>query len=620
MYAIVFLILDASFVIGSSGPFIQTIALAASAGARIIAVIDHPDTAINVYADDGVKADHQTFKDDIVLKDVSFAYPARPGEVVLDKVSFQLKAGTTIGIVGASGSGKSTVAALLLRLYDPAQGTVSVGDIEFRNFNLASLRSQISLVDQDPAIFSGTIFTNIRQGLGVRLAGLSEEEERDRCVHAAKEADAWSFIEALPDGMDTKLGEPAGTKLSGGQKQRLCLARALVGDPSLLILDEATSALDANSEASILGALAKVRAAGNRTIVMIAHRLATVKDADNIIVMGRARVIEKGSHAELMTRENGAYRGLVEAQQLEPAGGSSDAEKGDEDEKVVESTSAVVNGAPQIQTALDYNPATVRPMSAWTVIRRCFALSRSEWPFTALAVSASIVTGGLILGESLIFGNLVAILNITDDPSLVESKANFFCLMFFVLALIALAAYTISGTCFGIASEHLILRTRDLSLRTILRQDAEWFLQPGRSTAALTSVLSMDSGHLSGLTGVILGTVFSGAASVIGGAILAHIVAWRIAIVLFSTSPVLILAGYFRLHVIAKLEERNQREYTEAAAIATEAFSAIRTVAALGTERDVADRFRGSINRHRGQTMKDTVLGNLLLAFALAIT
>jgi ABC-type bacteriocin/lantibiotic exporter with double-glycine peptidase domain len=251
-----------------------------------------------------------------------------------------------------------------------------------------------------------------------------------------------------------------------------------------------------------------------------------------------------------------------------------------------------------------------------TIIKRCVALSRARLFFTLAAMLGSLITGGLIIGESITFGHLVQLLN----GAVPSQQVNFYCLMFFIIAIAALLGYITSGICFGVVSEHLIFKTRDISLRTILRQDMEWFLHLGRSVSSLVSVISMDSGHLSGLSGVIIGTIISALVSVVGGAILAHIVAWKIAIVLFATSPVVILAGFFRLRVLAKLEENNQNAYIEAASLATEACGSIRTIAALGTEKETSKRFRLAVDKYREQTFRDTALGNLILAFALAIT
>lgn len=189
--------------IGRPGPFIQSFSQAASAGRRILDLIDYPDISINVYSKQGLQASQKNFGEgrEIVFKDIGFSYPARPEEPVLDSVNLKIKTGSSVGIVGASGSGKSTIAALLLRLYYPSQGAISIDGHSVPEFNLSSLRNQIALVDQDPAVFSGSIYTNIRDGY--KGAELSEDEMRGRCVKAAKPADTWSFIELLPNGIDT---------------------------------------------------------------------------------------------------------------------------------------------------------------------------------------------------------------------------------------------------------------------------------------------------------------------------------------------------------------------------------------------------------------------------------
>jgi ATP-binding cassette subfamily B (MDR/TAP) protein 1 len=240
IYAVVFLILDASFVLGSFGPFIQTFAMSAAAGQSVLEILDHPTTSIDVYSAKGKPAEKRHFEKDIVFSTVSFVYPARPTVRILDEVSLRFKPGQVTGLVGPSGSGKSTVTSLLMRLYDPTYGTVSLGQDTLKLFNIQSLRSHIALVTQNPVLFTGTIFDNIRLGL---RRPLSDDEALAVCTAAAAEAHC-DFIERLPDGIHTKIGSGPHSQLSGGQKQRVTLARALAGDPSLLLLDEFTSAMD----------------------------------------------------------------------------------------------------------------------------------------------------------------------------------------------------------------------------------------------------------------------------------------------------------------------------------------------------------------------------------------
>jgi ABC-type multidrug transport system fused ATPase/permease subunit len=240
IYAVVFLILDASFVLGSFGPFIQTFAMSAAAGQSVLEVLDHPPTNIDVYSAKGKPARKTHFEKEIVFSSVSFVYPARPTVRILNEVCLRFVPGQVTGLVGPSGSGKSTVTSLLMRFYDPTYGTISLGQDTLKSFNIQSLRSHVALVTQHPILFTGTIFENIRLGL---RESLSDEEALVRCEAAAKEAYC-DFIERLPDGMHTKIGSGPQSQLSGGQKQRITLARALVGNPALLLLDEFTSAMD----------------------------------------------------------------------------------------------------------------------------------------------------------------------------------------------------------------------------------------------------------------------------------------------------------------------------------------------------------------------------------------
>jgi ATP-binding cassette, subfamily B (MDR/TAP), member 1 len=283
VYAVVFLILDASFVISQFGPFIQTFALAAAAGSNVFQFLDHPESHINVYSPEGLRASRDIFNSDICFHSVNFVYPARPTLRVLEGLNLKIKPARFVGVAGVSGSGKSTLSSLLQRLYDHISGKITMGSRNIKDFNVSSWRSHISIVNQDPVLFSGTVLSNIKHGLTQNHD--PEPVKREKCIKAAKDANAWDFIKLLPDGIDTQIGDSGETQLSGGQKQRICLARALVGDPALLILDEFTSALDSEPESAVLDALSKERAKSGLRLIMIAHRLATIKGADSIIVM-----------------------------------------------------------------------------------------------------------------------------------------------------------------------------------------------------------------------------------------------------------------------------------------------------------------------------------------------
>lgn len=247
--------------------------------------------------------DLPAFANEITFNQVGFSY--QPDRPVLQGVDITVRHGEVVALVGPSGSGKTTLSALLLRFYDPQAGAVRIDGRDIREVTFQSLRQQIGLVTQETLLFNDTIRANIAYA----RAGATESE----IVAAAQAANAWEFIQDKPLGLDTLIGE-RGLLLSGGQKQRLAIARAILKNPPILVLDEATSALDAQSERLVQEAVERLMK--NRTVIVIAHRLATVKNAHRIVVMEQGKVAEMGTHSELLAT-NGIYQHLYELQILE---------------------------------------------------------------------------------------------------------------------------------------------------------------------------------------------------------------------------------------------------------------------------------------------------------------
>ena len=240
----------------------------------------------------------------IAMKDVKFSYPTRPDVPVLKALSFDLPQGQTLALVGKSGSGKSTIAALLMRFYTAFEGEFTANGKQVANLDLQSWRSALALVPQDVLLFGGTIRENITYGNTAASDAM--------IIDAAKQANAWEFIEGFPEGLETTVGD-RGVQLSGGQRQRIAIARALLKDPQLLILDEATSALDSESEHLVQEALDRLMK--GRTSVVIAHRLSTIRKAHQIIVLEDGAIIERGTHEALM-QEAGTYAELIKLQDV----------------------------------------------------------------------------------------------------------------------------------------------------------------------------------------------------------------------------------------------------------------------------------------------------------------
>ncbi|MEZ0183949.1 ABC transporter ATP-binding protein [Flavobacterium oncorhynchi] len=269
-----------------------------AAAERVLEILEQENTIVS--KENAIEK--TTFDDNIDIKNINFKYEE---EAVLKDFSLQIKKGQTVALVGQSGSGKSTIANLLTRFYDVNDGTISIDGINIKDMNLQSLRSLMGLVTQDSILFNDTIKANISLG--------KLDASDDEIIEALKIANAYEFVKDLPQGIYTNIGD-SGNKLSGGQKQRLSIARAVLKNPPIMILDEATSALDTESEKFVQIALENMMQ--NRTSIVIAHRLSTIQKADIIVVMQKGKIVEQGTHDELIAH-NGTYNKLVTMQSFE---------------------------------------------------------------------------------------------------------------------------------------------------------------------------------------------------------------------------------------------------------------------------------------------------------------
>ncbi|MBN7809938.1 ATP-binding cassette domain-containing protein [Algoriphagus sp. H41] len=282
--------------IAGLGDIYSQVQKAIGSSERVLEILDEEAESAS-----GTQADK--FLGKIEFDQVGFSYPTRPEVEVLKQVSFQIQPGEKVALAGHSGAGKSTVIQLLLRFYETQKGNILVDGRDVKDWDLRALRSKVGIVPQEVLLFGGSI----RENIAYAKPDATEEE----IILAAKKANAWQFISQFPEGLDTLVGE-RGVKLSGGQRQRVAIARAILKDPAILILDEATSSLDAESESLVQQALDELMK--GRTTLIIAHRLATIRKVDRIYALSDGRIVEQGSHKELVENEGGFYANLVRLQ------------------------------------------------------------------------------------------------------------------------------------------------------------------------------------------------------------------------------------------------------------------------------------------------------------------
>lgn len=291
--------------IAGLGNFYTELVGAIGATERIRDILREPTEPIDIdsLAEGQRKVEAIPMEGNVSFKNINFSYPTRPDMQVMKGLSMEIKAGQRVALVGPSGAGKSTIVQMLLRFYEGFEGEILVDGKDIRSLDLAGYRANLGIVPQEVLLFAGTIAENISYG--------KPDASREEIEKAAEEANALEFINRFPDGLETMVGE-RGVKLSGGQRQRIAIARALLKDPTILLLDEATSSLDAESERVVQEALDRLME--GRTSIVIAHRLATIRDVDRIFVIEDGQVAEAGTHLELSQDENGLYNSLAKLQ------------------------------------------------------------------------------------------------------------------------------------------------------------------------------------------------------------------------------------------------------------------------------------------------------------------
>ncbi|RID52957.1 hypothetical protein BRARA_G00386 [Brassica rapa] len=528
---------------------------------------------------------------EIRFREVTFTYPSRPDVVIFDKLNLVIPAGKVVALVGGSGSGKSSVISLIERFYEPTDGAVLLDGKDIRDLDLKWLRGHIGLVNQEPALFATTIRENIMYG---KVDATAEEITR-----AITHSEALSFINNLPDGLDTQVGE-RGIQLSGGQKQRITISRAILKNPSILLLDEATSALDAESEKSVQEALEKMMV--GRTTVVVAHRLSTVRNADIIAVVQGGKIIESGSHEELISNPDGAYSSLLRIQEAANPNVNHTTSLPVSTESLREPAITKTNLCSMHQSG--NQPETTSQGNV--TLGRLYSMIRPDLKYGIFGLLGSLMTGSQMPLFAL--GISQALVSYYMDWETTQKEVKRLSILFCCSSVITLISHAIEHTTFGIMGERLTLRIRQMVFSAILRNEIGWFDRVDNTSSMLASQLENDSNLLRTILVDRSASLLENFSVVVTSFIISFILNWRLTLVVLATYP-LIISGHISEKLFMQGYGGNlNKAYLKANILAGEAVSNIRTVAAFCAEDKILELYSKELiepskrSFRRGQT------------------
>ncbi|KAF1850722.1 P-loop containing nucleoside triphosphate hydrolase protein [Cucurbitaria berberidis CBS 394.84] len=649
---VLFSVMMAVMYIGRLTNPIFAIVKAATAATELFVTIDAPtpDTS-------GLKEPDITADADITFQNVAFSYPSRPNVQILEGLDLKLEAGKVTAIVGPSGSGKSTIVGLVQRWYDllgttaaattpneptptaaadlsvdkdatkkatdyakkdeekvdlgpnTCTGTIRVGGTNLHDVDLKWWRSQIGLVQQEPFLFNDTLYNNVAYGLcGTRYEDLPKEEKMKMVEEACREAYAEEFISRLPQGYETLVGE-SGIKLSGGQRQRIAIARSIVKQPPILILDEATSAIDVRTERIVQQALDRV--SKNRTTIVIAHRLSTIQRADKIVVLRQGKLIEQGTHDELLKIEAGVYHGLVHAQEL-----VMEAEEHDTKDSTLERTKTAEDEESDAHERGSRSSEKEEEYKDQGLLRsfgRLLTEQRHHWVLYIIAALGVLGGGAVYPLQAYLFASLINVFTLTGDE--LVRKGNFWAGMFGILAASVGVAYFVLGVASHLISVAVTRTYRQEYLDNMIRKRISFFDDQGHSPGSLTSRLSTDCVQLQQLMSTEMSFALIALVNLVGSIIIAFVYGWKLSLVcVCSAMPLILVAGYVRMRLEVQFEKDNAKVFENSSQFAAEAVGAFRTVLSLIMEDTIGDRYQTLLQGQVKQAFASAKYGTLVFA------
>lgn len=624
--SVVFAVLTGGGSLGQASPCVQAFASGKAAAYKMFEVIKRKPL-IDAYNLSGEIL--KNLRGDVELRKVDFTYPTRPDVPIFRNFNLVVAAGTTVALVGESGSGKSTVVSLVERFYDPDNGQVLVDGVDIKTFQLRWLRQQIGLVSQEPVLFG----TSIKENIAYAKDGATNAEVEA----AAVLANADSFITKMPKGYATLVGE-RGIQLSGGQKQRIAIARAILKNPKILLLDEATSALDAQSEHIVQEALEKIMV--GRTTIVVAHRLTTIRNADLIAVIQRGVVVETGTHNNLLSNLDGAYSQLIRLQQIHKqqddemfnglnledetkaiSRSLSKSSRGSHNLSLRKSQSASHGGHDQFGKSNRSGESDVemgekkRWKRAESSLFRLATYSKPEFHLFIVGGFAALANGTTFPVFGLLLSNIIYTYFQPDKKKL-RDDANFWSLMYLVLAIGIFIICPIQFYSFSVIGQRLIRRLRRLTFDKVLRNEVAWFDEEDNSSGSIGSRLSTDAAAVKSMVADTLSLMVQNIGTIICGLSVAFSANWQLSLLVLALVPLLGSQGYFQMKLMKGFSNDAKLAYEDASRVANDAISSIRTVSSFCAEEKVVNLYTEKCQKPLKSGIRQGYISGTGLAFS----
>jgi len=605
-----------SLIIGNATISLKFVMVGLSAASKLFAMINR-EPYFDSASDAGEKINE--FDGSISFRNVTTRYPSRPDITVLSDFTLDIKPGQTIALVGESGSGKSTVIALLERFYEYLDGEILLDGVDLKSLNIKWVRQQMALVQQEPVLFAASIYENVCYGLvGSKYENVTEKVKRELVEKACKDANAWEFISQMSNGLDTEVGE-RGLSLSGGQKQRIAIARAVISEPKILLLDEATSALDTRSEGIVQDALNRL--SETRTTIVIAHRLSTIQNADLIVVLSKGKIVETGSHKELL-KKKGKYHQLVQIQNIRtkinnsgpqaPISLSNSSDLDSVSHKIDRVESLIYERA--AADTIDESP--VKKQSIPQLFLMLLQINKGDYYLLIPCLFLALIAGMGFPSFALLAGRVIEAFQVTgpqDFPHM-RSLINKYTGFLFMIGCVLLIVYLFLTSFMVLSSESLVYKMRYRCFKQYLRQDMSFFDRPENKVGTLVTTLAKDPQDIEGLSGGTAAQLAVSVVIVVAGIILAVAVNWRLGLVCTATVPILLGCGFFSVYLLMVFEERILKDYQESASYACEQVSALKTVVSLTREVGIYEKYSNSIKDQVKRSARSVSRTTLLYA------